>query len=47
MYFFGIVCVGMQQQQALSIIYTNNTEKKKKKKCFSGPSRGKYLASVV
>lgn len=43
----SVLYVYLMQQQTLSIIYTNNTEKKKKKKCFSGPSRGKYLASVV
>lgn len=41
MCFFGIVCVGMQQQQALSIIYTNNTEKKKKKEVLFGTIEGK------
>lgn len=38
--FFGIVCVGIKQQQALSIIYTNNTEKKKKKEVLFGTIEG-------
>lgn len=37
---FGIVFVGMQQQQAPSIIYTNNTEKKKKERSAFRDHRG-------